>query len=731
MGKGAESMRGVVSRVGVMVAVACGGLAAAMPAHAAMYPGPGSISVSHWGQGTIVTFTSPTGAAPYTLTRQDPSGTTESAPCDPSGTPTTIVCAPGLPTDPGDTWTVTDAEGFTGGPGTEAPRAMWVEDVHPATGDTTSWVLPDQPANIVSTAVADGIGELFVAVPAGALSTQTAQYQSLLSDAQSAGVQVDALSGDPSWATDGGAGATTFVKDVEAYDTANPQAPFAGVHLDIEPWALASWTSDQSGTVTGYLSALEQAAAAAHSAGLSVEADITNWLDTIAVPGSSQNLAQAVQGEVDRVTIMSYESDPADQYAYAQTELGELLPNGPVRLAADTVAGDTGSYAGQTVDAVWSQLAQLDALVSPGPVRSANYLGVALFDYEGTVALSSGASAQVTVSAAPAPTSTTASGAVPAAAGFDPLADPTSPWDITVTVAGSAGGPVPTGDVSVLQGGVYLTGGPLGADGTATFVESLTSTAGLSARYSGDPTYAPSSTSTPTLTVTASDQSVLFGSAIPSLTYSYSGFAKGDSAATAVTGAPTCSTPAHAGSPGGSYPITCDRGTLSAPGYALAFAPGTLTITYSSTLTTAQRGPLVVHAGQAVLVDHGATIRGPVTVEAGGALDVEGATVDGGVHAFGTDALRVCDSRVHGALASLSATGVIVVGDDDGPTPCAGNVISGPVGLLDSSAGVEFDANTVKGPVLIAGSGGTLPAPDTGSVDVSANQATGPLHIPS
>lgn len=719
-------MRGVFGRAAVVAAVVGGGFAAATPAQALAWPGPTNISVSHWGQGTVVSFSSPTGAAPYTLTRQDPTGATETAPCDPSDSSATIVCTPGLPTDPGDTWTVTDSEGFTGGPGAEAPRAMWVEDVHPTTGDTTSWVLPDQPANIVGTAVADGISELFVAVPSGALTTQAAQYQSLLSAAQSAGVQVDALSGDPSWATDGGAGATGFVQDVAAYDSANPQAPFSGVHLDIEPWALPAWTSDQPDTVTSYLSALEQAASAARSAGLTVEADITNWLYTIAVPGSSQDLAQAVQAAVDKVTIMSYESDATDQFDYAQNELAELLPNGPVRLAADTVADDPGSYAGQTVDAVWSQLAQLDALVAPGPIRPANYLGVALFDYQGTAGLSSGAPAQVSVTATPAPTSAT-SGAAPAVMAFDTAAA-TPLWDITVTVAGAAGGAVPTGDVSVLQNGVYLTGGPLKADGTATFIEPLSSDAGLSARYSGDIAYAPSgSAPAPTLTVKASDQSVLFGSAIPTLTYSYSGFVNGDSATTALTGTPACSTTARPGSPGGSYPITCGQGTLSAPNYTLSFAPGTLAITYSQTVTSAHPGPLVVRAAQAVLVGQGATVRGPVTVEAGGALDVEGATVDGGVQAVGADALRVCGSRVNGPLSSLAAAGVVVVGDDDGTSPCAGNTVSGPVALLSSRSGVEFDDNRVSGPVLIAGTGGTLPAPDTGPVDVSGNRVSGPL----
>jgi hypothetical protein len=58
------------------------------------------------------------------------------------------------------------------------------------------------------------------------------------------------------------------------------------------------------------------------------------------------------------------------------------------------------------------------------------------------------------------------------------------------------------------------------------------------------------------------------------------GFENGDTASTAVTGAPNITTTAVQGSPAGTYPITPTSGALSATGnYTFTFIDGKLTIT--------------------------------------------------------------------------------------------------------------------------------------------------------
>jgi hypothetical protein len=79
------------------------------------------------------------------------------------------------------------------------------------------------------------------------------------------------------------------------------------------------------------------------------------------------------------------------------------------------------------------------------------------------------------------------------------------------------------------------------------------------------------------LTVTADDQSRVYGAANPTLTYTISGFQNGDDASV-VGGAPAISTAATPTSDVGSYPISVSQGTLHAANYYFVFANGTLTV---------------------------------------------------------------------------------------------------------------------------------------------------------
>src|SRR5207244_8617967 len=75
---------------------------------------------------------------------------------------------------------------------------------------------------------------------------------------------------------------------------------------------------------------------------------------------------------------------------------------------------------------------------------------------------------------------------------------------------------------------------------------------------------------TAVLTVTADDQTRIYGDANPAFTVTYSGFKNGENQAV-VSGSPSCSTPAVATSAVSTYPITCTQGTLSATNYDFSF----------------------------------------------------------------------------------------------------------------------------------------------------------------
>jgi hypothetical protein len=79
------------------------------------------------------------------------------------------------------------------------------------------------------------------------------------------------------------------------------------------------------------------------------------------------------------------------------------------------------------------------------------------------------------------------------------------------------------------------------------------------------------------LTIAADDKTRPFAAANPPLTYAYSGFVNGDTAAS-VSGVASVTTAAQPTSNAGTYIITAAPGTLNSPNYQFVFANGTLTI---------------------------------------------------------------------------------------------------------------------------------------------------------
>jgi hypothetical protein len=234
------------------------------------------------------------------------------------------------------------------------------------------------------------------------------------------------------------------------------------------------------------------------------------------------------------------------------------------------------------------------------------------------------------------------------------------------------------------------------------------------------------------LTVTGDDASRPFGQANPTLTATSSGFVNGETLATSgVSGTAACSTTATPWSPVGSYPIDCTVGTLAAHNYSFsAFVRGTLNVTSTAPCQTGTvNHGLNVPAGQVVCLAASATVRGPVNVAPGGALDVEGASVTGPITASGASVVRLCGATVTGPLTIQGSTGLVLVGGDAATGACAPNTINGPVTIINNTGGVEINDNTITGPLRISGTTGSLPAPDTGSVHAVGNVVSGPVRI--
>jgi hypothetical protein len=222
-------------------------------------------------------------------------------------------------------------------------------------------------------------------------------------------------------------------------------------------------------------------------------------------------------------------------------------------------------------------------------------------------------------------------------------------------------------------GGVTVSGTFTFAYGGSATAPAAAGTYAVSASFtSGDPSYSNAAgagtlTVNPAvLTVTANNQSMIFGGPVPAFTYTPSGFVGADTA-TVLTGSPQLSTTAISASPTGSYPIIVTAGTLEAANYTFSFVNGTLTI--------APATPIVIVTCLAVTYDgaaHGCTA---AATGVGGVL-VSGAftstynghsaePINAGTYAFSTAFVSSDPNYVNatgtGVLVITKATPVVTV----------------------------------------------------------------------
>ncbi len=293
-----------------------------------------------------------------------------------------------------------------------------------------------------------------------------------------------------------------------------------------------------------------------------------------------------------------------------------------------------------------------------------------------------------------------------------------NPPAITPTVTGLVNGQ----GVSVLGTGLHCSTAATSSSNVGSYASTCSgaSDANYSVTYaSGTVTVTPA-----VLTVTANNQTMQFGGAVPTLTATITGYVDGQTLSTSgVTGQPTCTTTGTATTPVGTYPIVCQAGTLKATNYTFQFVSGTLTISASTTLACLTIGSVTVAAGHADLIAPGCTVIGSITVNAGGSLDSEGALVLGALVSNG-GTVRVCSTSFALYLSVTGATKPIVLGD--GTSSCGGSTLIGAVTLSSNTGGVSVQRADALGVIAVQkNSGGVTVINNTVLGDLTVTQNTG------
>ena len=227
------------------------------------------------------------------------------------------------------------------------------------------------------------------------------------------------------------------------------------------------------------------------------------------------------------------------------------------------------------------------------------------------------------------------------------------------------------------------------------------------------------------LTITANNQTKVYGAPVPQLTASYNGFVNGD-APTSLTTLPTLGTAATTTSPVGSYSIT-GLGALDA-NYVISYTPGSLVVVRDSTSTAVSASPNNPASGQSVTFTASVGASAPGSGTPTGTVDFfdittntdltpVGVPLSAGVATYSTAALPVGINAItaiySGDSAFLTSFGTIPVATSKASTSTR---VTTPTSPTASGQSVTFTAT-----VSVLGPGSAAMAQPTGTVTFYAN----------
>lgn len=229
------------------------------------------------------------------------------------------------------------------------------------------------------------------------LPSGSSELSDFVTKADNINVEVELLAGDSTWAlTSNHPVALDFVQQAITFtQSITGSARPVGIHLDIEPYLLPEWGSDQSGTITQYLDLLSDVKQEliASSTSLTLTVDIPFWYDTITANYNSvtKPLHQHVQDIADRIVILDYRDSAEgndgiihhaqDEMDYAQSIAKEVVIGVETNDVAPEPEKVTFFEEGETV------MEEELALVEQQYQTSSAFGGFAIHDYSGYRAL--------------------------------------------------------------------------------------------------------------------------------------------------------------------------------------------------------------------------------------------------------------------------------------------------------------------------------------------------------
>lgn len=176
---------------------------------------------------------------------------------------------------------------------------LWDNAVDPAVDARGTGYAAASPTGLVTFAREHDLRTVHVSAPWASDEGPVASWltESLVA-LRGAGVDAGVLGGDPPWLDDPALAVRWML-------AATHDRPVTHVQLDVEPWTLPAWQSDQRASALQWVQMLDEVRAAL-PAGVELAVDAPWWLVTIPDPEGEGTLFDAVLRRVDRVGIVTF-----------------------------------------------------------------------------------------------------------------------------------------------------------------------------------------------------------------------------------------------------------------------------------------------------------------------------------------------------------------------------------------------------------------------------------------
>lgn len=261
-------------------------------------------------------------------------------------------------------------------------KSIHAQSIQKATWLWNTTLIVDSTADILQFAASQQINMIYLQINR---DLDISQYQRFITAASAQHITVEALDGAPSWALDQD---RHKLQDTLQWITSYQQASsateqFSGIHIDIEPYLLPNWTTEQATIIAQWQRSVQMITTTAQALHLSASADIPFWLYTLNTPDDHSTLSQWMIDQYDSLTVMAYRDSGAAIYDIAQAQLSEADHAGKdMYIGVETnpsSEGDHISFYGKGADALTTALSQVTTQAS----THSSFAGIAVHDYVG------------------------------------------------------------------------------------------------------------------------------------------------------------------------------------------------------------------------------------------------------------------------------------------------------------------------------------------------------------